>query len=405
MALFARSYNDILQDSLLDLVQNTRITKLSNGAKARAITETMSRQLSTAYKIFDLNLARAFLSGASGRYLDLIGEVLGVSRAGLETARADSQSRTIRFYVDVGTFGDINDAASFTIPRGTTIAADDQFSTKVYKTVLPVVASASSSEVFVAAEAIIPGPNSNVGANILNFHDFIDYEDVDNDSLKVTNLAGIFTGAEVENDTNYRFRIANQVLSAEAANETAIRLAALLVPGVADVQIVKFAYGLGSYRLLIKSTTPSVPDSLIDAVQVSINSATALGNLGVADRPDETGMSFVITLRYKRKLPTDERDSIEDGVRAAIRDYVNNLDIAEDFILNEGVERVLGVSPDILDMGLPTKPFDNVFVYKETLLRDNKIRNELLGNYSPADAERLIIEPSVADPIRILRAN
>ena len=405
MPLFARSYNDILEDSLLELIQNTRLSKVPNGAKARAVLETVARQASTAYKIFDLNLARAFLSGASGRYLDLIGEILGVTRAGLETARADSQSRTVRFYVDVGTFGDINGEATFTVSRGTTIAADDQFDTKVYKTTLPAVASASSSEVFVAAEAVIPGPNSNVGANVLNFHDFIDYTDSANDSLKVTNVASILTGAEVENDTNYRFRISNQVLSAEAANGTAIRLAALLVPGVADVKIVKFAYGIGSFRLLIKSTTPSVPDSLINTVQVAINGIEALGNLGIADRPDETGMSLVVTLRYRRKLPGDERDTIEEGVRTALRDYINTLDIAEDFILNEGVERVLGVSSEILDMGLPNKPFDSIFVYKETLLRENKIRNELLGNYSPADSERLIIEPSVAEPIRILRAN
>jgi hypothetical protein len=80
MALFARDYNDILGQAILDLTNNSIINRISPGSKARAILEVFSRNVGQAYQTFDTNLTRAFLSGATGTYIDLIGELVATPR-------------------------------------------------------------------------------------------------------------------------------------------------------------------------------------------------------------------------------------------------------------------------------------------------------------------------------------
>lgn len=405
MPLFERSYNDIVGSMLLDLTSNTRINRVSPGSKTRALLEIVSRNLNQAYKVFDINLARAFLSGATGTYIDLIGELLGTPRLGTETAKASTSSRVIKFYVNTGTFGAINGAAAITIPAGTIVSTRTDSSGIIYKLPVGVVLSAAVAEQFIPVEALSPGESSNVGADSLLFHNFTGYTDNANNTLKVTNISGIFNGANIENDVNYKFRISKSALASEAGNPTAVLLAALSTPGVANVLLQNRATGIGTFKVLIKSVTPSVSLALIDNVQAAIESVSSLGVIPIADRPDETGMSFTLTMRYHNGTSTEEKDVIEEQVRLAIADYVNSLDIAEDFIVNQLVERVLSVSPNIKDIGRPNKPFDEMFIFKESRLRDAKLRQELIENYIPQGIERVIIEPTLKEPITILRGN
>ena len=407
--LFERTYEEILSEALTDLSNNTRITNVSPGSTARALLEAYSRHTNEAYQIFDLNLARAFLSGANGRFLDFIGELVGLERLNPEAAVASSESKSVRFYVDTGTFGDINGGASIVLPAGTVVSSEEGDSGITYRTTLTITLSSALSEAFVPVEAIQPGAQSNVGSNTLSFHNFTNYSDFLNDTLNVDNPNGIFTGRDLESDTNYRFRISQQVVAAEAGNLTAIRLAALSVPGVADIELSTFARGIGTYDVLIKSITPSVSDTLREAVQAAISEVTSQGIIGLARRPKETGMAFEITIYYRttpgESLTNSVKETIENNVIENLTNYVNSLDIGEEFIINEAVQRVLETDDRIKDIGVPSKPFDEISLWFETKLQDNKIRQTLLKNYDPDDDERLIIEPSLATPIVINRGN
>lgn len=401
--LFARSYQQILGDALLELTQNTKVTRISPGSKARSILEAASRNLNQAYNTFDLNFARAFLSGADGKFLDLLGEILGVSRLGIETASVNASTEVVKFFVETGTFGDINSGSAITIPAGTVLSTEVDNSGVSYKLTTGVVLAASGKSQFVSVTALLPGESSNIGSGALTFHNFTNYTDSANNTLKVTNISGIFTGANVETDINYRFRIAKSALASESANETAVLLAALSVPGVANVVLQNRAKGIGTYKVLIKSITPTVSTALIDSVGAVLSRVTAQGTLGIADKPLETGMAFEISLRYQNGVSVEEKDAIEAQIRSAIEEYVNNLDIGEEFILNELVERVLSVSTNIKDIGQPNRPIDNMFIYRESKLRDSKVREQLISNYIPAADERVILEPSLSQPVTITR--
>ena len=405
--LFERTFEEILSEATENVTSQSRIKNVSSGSFARALLESYSRHTNEAYQIFDLNLARSFVSAANGKFLDYIGQLVGLTRLGTAAALASSESKSVKFTVDVGNFGDINGASSITIPAGTIISTEDVTGGAGinYRTTLSTVLSAIISEQFVAVEAILPGSSQNIGAGVLQFHNFVNYTDFLNDTLKVSNPNGVFTGQDVESDTNFRFRITRQVTAAEAGNITSIRLAALSVPGVADIVFAPYARGIGTWDVLIKSITPTVSQSLIDAVQASVDIVSSQGTNGLSRRPIETGMTFTITIVYVDTLTTDVKNDIEDSVRTSLANYVNSIDIGNDFVINEAIQRVLEVDERIKDIGVPTKPFDDITLHIESQLQDNKIQQTLLKNYPTADDERVIIEPSSSEPITIIRAN
>ncbi len=398
--LFERTFEELISESLNELGQTSRINRLSAGAKARSFLEISNRKTNQAYQIFDLNLARAFVSGANGRFLEFIGDLVGVQRLGSVVASSTAEAKSVRFFVETGTFGDINSSGNILLPAGAIVSSEDGGGVRYRLSVSHLLLS-TDSESFVAVEALVPGASSNVGRNILTFHNFTGYTDVLEDTLLVTNPAGVFTGKDIESDTNYKFRITRAVTAAESANRIAIRLAALSVPGVADIVEIPFARGIGTYDILIKSITPTVGDALIESTQTSIDAVTALGIVGLARKPIETGISFEITVRFRERLSIPQEDQIKDAIRDNLINYVNNLDIGEEFIINEAVQRVLEADERIKDIGVPTKPFDEITIHLNSKLEDNKIKQSLLTNFLTKTNERVIIEPSLTQPIVI----
>lgn len=399
--LFEKTYEEILEESIGDMTSSTRLNKMSAGAKARSFLEVVSRKLNESYRSMDLNMARAFISGSTGKFLDLWGEWLSRPRLGSAAASVSADVKAIRFYVESGTFGAINGAANIVIPAGTIISSQKDGQGVLYKLIAGATLLAASSSTYVSVEAVSPGTDSNVGQGVLKFHSFTSYTDVVNNTLKVVNDQGIFTGRDLESDTNYRFRLINAVTAAEAGNESAVLLAALSVPGVAEVTLIPYARGIGTFDVMVKSQLPTVSQSLLDAVQSSITAVQALGGGGKARKPVEAGLTFSISIKYRSALTPNDRQDIESRIKTNLTDYVNSLDIGEEFVINEAVQRVLEVDERIRDIGTPGTPFDEIALYKPTKLQDNKIKNILLKNYTPASNERIIIEPSVATPITI----
>jgi uncharacterized phage protein gp47/JayE len=400
--LFAQSKERIFGDILKNIVNDTVISKVSIGSKTRAIADATSTKLGQMYRKFDLNVAQTFLSAAEGQYLDFLGDMLGIARLGQETAEVASSERNVRFYVDTGTFGDINGGSSITLTSGTVVSTGEAATGVQYTVPYNVILSSSLSETYVAVRAIKAGTGSNVGARQLVYHNFTGYADSASDTLNVTNDTEIIKGEDGETDTNFRFRISQQTTAAEAANQTAIRLAVLTTPGVADVTMIPWFRGIGTFDILLKSVTPVLPTGLVSAVTESVSKKVAQGCVHRVRGPVEIGFSVVGTLTMRKKLSAQEETNIINAVTSNISDYVNSLDIDEDFIVNEMVERVMSTSEDIKNIGSATKPFDNMYIYKPTKLEDNKIRNTLIGDYNPEEDERIIVETQYAGNTPVL---
>ncbi len=402
MALFAETEEKIFGDVMLDIVNNTVLRRASPGSKTRAVAQGLSRKMGQMYRKFDLNIALPFLDGAEGKYLDFLGDMMGVARLGEQAAKVSLAERNIKFYVETGTFGTINGGEPILITAGTTVSTNPSGSGIAYTVPYNVILSPGDSSGYVAGQSIRAGSTQNVGAKQLVYHTFSNYSDAINNTLKVTNDAEILTGQSIESDTNYKFRISNKVVTAEQANLTAIRIAALEIPGVADIVLLPFHRGIGTLDMLIKATTPTASDGLIAAVQENIDRVTAQGIVLNVRKPRETGMSLTATLTFRRVLPGSEQQTIFTSVTNNLTDYINNLDIGEEFIVNEALERAMATSTEIKNVGSAGKPFDSIYIYKQTKLEDNKIRSTVLGDVTPKTDERLIVEDQFAGTTPIL---
>ena len=403
MPIFGRSYESLMADSLADLSQNTRITRLGPGGLARSLLEAVNRRLAEAYDTFDLNMAQAFVSTATGQYLDLIGGLLGVVRGGPNAGSASADTQVEKFYVDSGTFGDINGGAPITIPQGTTISTQDNSGGILYRTSEQSTLPAGANIAWISVEAVVSGQDSNVGTGTLVYHNATAYTDYQQNTLKCANVYPVANGTNFEDDSNYRYRITNIVLAAEAANETALRLAILSTNGVADVILIPRYRGIGTFGAILKSVTPTVSQDLIDNVTANVSSILAYGDVPFIRKPIETGVAMSLIVHYDMALSDDDLTQIESDLTTKITDYVDNLDIGQSFYVNRMVSNLFSVSSHITNFGTPGYPIDQMYIYQPSTLNDNRVRSTLIGDYTTATDERVIIEPSISVPITLTR--
>lgn len=386
-----------------ELVSNTPITRITPGAKARALLQTVNKKLNRSYQEFDLNLLKAYLPFATGRFLDYLGDMMGLPRLGAQRASASAEDQVFRIYVASGTFGNLNGNADISFPAGEILSTEPNGGGVTFRTVSTVVLNRNSSSGYLPVESVREGANVNVGQGTVSYHTFSSY--TAGSGLLVTNDAPLNNGASVENDESYRFRLSNQTLAAEGANETSVRLALLSIPGVANIVQKRFARGIGSYEVIIQSVIPNTPATLISTCQTAIDRVTSYGTYGTAVAPNLTGMSFQITVTWRNDATAADRTEVTSRIQRNVADYINNLAIGEDFIYNELIERVMGSSDKILNIGTASKAIDLIYVHRESDLQDNKRKELLIQDYSPFDNERLIIEPTEETPVVVLSAN
>lgn len=398
-----KSFDQLMGDSLEELVSTTNITRTTPGSKARSLLQVVNRKLNKSYQEFDINFLRTFLPFAQGRFLDYIGDMLGTTRLGSARAIVSSLEENFKFSVASGTFGDLNSGSNILVPAGTQISSLPGNEGIVYRILSGFYLPSTDTEFFFSAEAVRDGSASNAGSGTLVNTTFTGY--TLGTGLLVTNLGPINSGTDIESDNNFRFRLANQVLAAEGGNETSVRLAILSVPGVQDVISLKYARGIGTFDFVIQTIIPNTPDSVINSCQLAIERSQSYGIRGKAVAPTLTGMSFQISITWRSDTKTTERTEIKRGISNAIQDYINNLDIAEEFIYNELIQRILDVSDKIKNVGTAQQAIDQIFIYRNTKVNDSSVKEEIQDDYAPDTDERLIIEDSLETPVTILDKN
>lgn len=386
MAIRTRNLAELNQLAFDYLLRNTegRISLLSPGSVARALVETANRHLEAFYESLSTNLAMAFLSSASGPYLDLHGALFGLSRRPPRTANVLAADNGIRFYVATGTLydrlpkaGDLNRGM---IPAGTTVTNDDGSVT--YTVEENVTFERTATEVFVPARATAVGSIANVGAFVLRRHSLPVV------GVLVTNPISIVTGQAEENDIQFRSRISNTVLASQSANQTAIRLAALSSPGVAEVRIVPYLYGAGSFKLLVIPVGNRVPVETLTDVRQAVSSVVAFGIYFTVAEPKYRRLSTIISLRYRNGTVAGERNIVATNVERAVLNYIGSIPTGGDLVVTQ-----LGAVIRAAD--------DRVYDYSiDALCIDGK--HTLLHNIRLGQDELFLPDTGLLDPIRII---
>lgn len=356
--LFTRDYDDLYKSIYQDIVENTPITNMGESSTARAIAETVARRISELHSSINVSLSSAYLSTATGEYLDRIGELHGVTRR--HAMRAYSGESNFRFYIDPATGYTVTDLINIatgsgasigqiTINKSTTVTTIDEDT--VYTTTED--ATLTNDGVYVSVVAGGTGEDYNVGpgglvkhniaSNQLNLYSVASY-------ILCTNDEAVETGSNYESDRDYRARIARARLSNAGGNEASIRNAALSVPGVSDVILNKFSEGVGTFNMVVMTEYPIASTAILNAVNEAVTQVASYGSRAIVSTPEYLAIELKVKLYFQPTATAEDQDNIKRSARRAVIDYTNNLPVGGDWVVNEVIQRTMDTSDLIKDM-------------------------------------------------------
>lgn len=396
MSIQSPQSSSTFQAQNLAALQQTGITQTSPGGKARAFADIVGDQLGGSEGRKYASLGQTLLPYAVKDNLDFLGEIYGIPRLGAQTASTGASDWNFTFYVQKGTFGQINNGQSITVPAGTTISTSDANGT-VYTLDSPVVLPAGSTSVPFSATSTQDGSAGNAPAGVFTNHNFRGYTDFRFGSLLVTNNYGITVGRDSEDDDSYRYRINIKLQSKGGAAEADLRLAILIVPGIQDVV---FQRQSGTYLAYIYGVSQVSSPSLLQACQTQLNNTTAFPLIGTAISPDLVGISLATTLTFLAGATAAEQQTAVAAATAAASDYINNLGIGVTLVINELASTILNADPNILDIGQPNKPLSSIYIWRDRA-DGTRYSRYLIADYTPQIGERLVTEISIANPIQL----
>jgi phage-related baseplate assembly protein len=372
---------------ILTILQSTGIKNISPGGKARALADIIADRMGDLEARSFITASQNLLPFATTDALDAIGDIYGVQRIAAQDATSPSSDGNFIFFVTSGTFGDVNSGQDILIPAGTRIftAASNG---PVYTVDIPTTLPATSASISVNASALDAGSLGNAPANVFNRHSFANYAQSTFGTLLVTNNFGIIGGRDAEDDESYRFRINLKLQSVGGAGEVDLRAAILQIPGIQDVVFSSLA---GTYLVYVYGISPAVPPSLLSLVQTSINARTAYPLTGTAVVPDLVGVSLSTTLQLKSGLSTVDQSSVISNAQQAAANYINNLTIGQELVINEIAALVLGSDTRILDIGDPNEPLLEIFIWRSRT-DGTRYSRFLINDYPPATGERIVVE-------------
>ena len=392
---------DILRRSISQLAENSQITRLTPGSKARTLLSILSSEIERLGETLTAGIIMSLLGGAQGDYLDFLGDLVGQPRQQASAASVLAAEQLIQITPPAGLlFGDLNSGTQIIIPAGTPILSADGLIR--YATSTQLVLPPAGSAAYTGARAALAGTASNVGPNVLTVLDFTNYASYPSRVLVVTNLSAIESGANTETDDIYRYRIQNATLSNESANLTAIRLAALSVPSTTDVTVLNLYRGVGTADVIVDSETGTLALPVLNQVRSAVNKASAVG-MSIATRaPTLIGLEVSVTLKLPRGLSSRDKADITRAVRLAVQSLVSQTRLGGILQVNDIAFAVRRADPRIIDVGIPGRPLDEVVIFRPSPIETRSALIVPVGtNIELAADQRLVLEGAVDQAINV----
>lgn len=401
--LIVERADDIIQRAVRQLASSTQVTRFSPGSKAKTLVGIMAGEIEALENRSNANLIMSLLAGASGQYLDFLGDLVGVPRTIPASASASQTSAIIEIFTPEGlTAGDLNSGNSITIPGGTVIQSSDGLFR--YVTTGTVILPSGDSVVTVSARSIKEGSQGNLSALTLDTIRLEGYSTFPSIQLSVRNVASIENGTDVESHDLYRFRIQNAFLSAERANRTAVRLAALTVPSVSDIIVLDLFRGIGTADLILDTETGQVNSQTIEQVRGRLFDVAALGMDIQVRGPKLIGLSVTIRPRYTSAASAVQRQQANAAVRQTISGLVAQTPIGGSLLINDIAVAAKGSSPFIIDIGQPNRPLEQVIIWRDSVISGRTpLMVSTTKDIELAVDQRLTMEGSLSEAIRVVQ--
>lgn len=345
MTLKKKRLADMTRDSLRYLSANTNVSYFSQGSVAKALVEATNLEISRLQDFVSTVADNSFISTANGFYLDLFGEMLGIPRIKDRRASASIEDGAVRFYVDSGTLGARLRGPSpdqGLIPFGVTISSID--GSISFQTTTEVTFPINARSAFVPIRAQDTGASFNVGANQLVVHSLND------NNVKVTNDISITTGADVETDSEYRYRLSKAFTTKFSANRTAIQIAASSQPGVSRAEIVSYTRGAGTFDVLLVPQGNRLSASAIENTRIAVEGVTAFGISPNIREPIYVRIKIMGQLRFDPSIAEGQRVAARRAAESGVLRYLASIPLGGELVLNQLRASILSSSSSIKDV-------------------------------------------------------
>jgi uncharacterized phage protein gp47/JayE len=321
---YTKSKQQIMSKIITSLEKNAGVSANHPGSVARAMAEALAIEIGDLYEALKFSVDQTSLATASGRSLDLIGDLYGVFR---RTVSEDTQQERASFNIEfrIGA----PHSAAINIPSGTLVYNDvTDFSAKQYqyKLIGNVIIPAGATRAY---GRIIPNFSSadfTASRGTLTRHNFLSPDGV---IVYCSNDREVYSMLNMESDEMYRKRIIKAIKSNSFGTAESLRLRALGVSGVRDVRVRESSYGLGSCDIIIVPESQRISSALVTELYASLSEVKPVGiklNIKVAERvPVNVAVNIV--------LPSGLSDAVVVGIENQaslfLKRYLNSKTIGD----------------------------------------------------------------------------
>lgn len=153
-----------------------------------------------------------------------------------------------------------------------------------------------------------------------------------------------------EGDSDYRARIINQVSVLQNANLIALRIKALQVEGVADVQFKRFTSGTGSFTCYVTPQKFPIDKDVLHKVETVLGDTAAYGIDVAVKVIEETPIDMYVNVIFHSKTTPIEKTHIQNQISDKLTIYMKSLENGAPIIINEISKLIMETSNRILDM-------------------------------------------------------
>jgi uncharacterized phage protein gp47/JayE len=337
-----KTKEEIISRILTALEKNANISATSPGSIARAFAESFGTEMFYLYESFKEAINQTNLSTASGRSLDLIGELYNVQRKTISDQLVfDRSTANIEFFLDIPSSGDV------IIPKGTLVYNDvSSFSSSQYSYTLSgdVIILSGMTKGYGAVQPNFQSNDYVASVGSLTRHNYISPP---GSLVFCSNPKEIYPVLNSESDDNYRRRIIASVKINATGTAEALRFAALSVKGVKDIRVREASYGLGSCDLII---VPEVAGNIGVIPQTVTNAVAAIRPIGIRmnitmAEPIDYSLDAVITLPYG--TAENLRVGVQNQATIFVKRYLNSLTIGDSVSIQE-LESRIRTSSDLI---------------------------------------------------------
>lgn len=299
-----------------------QLTDFEVGSVTRTLVESIARETARVHAEMEGVYRAGFLDTATGRALDNVVALLGVTRVPGGRARTE-----LRFARDAAATGAI------TIPQGSRVIDTDV--TVEYETVEPVTMTPAQRRISVEARDVEPG-NTPVAADVLTILP-VPVAGI----VSVTNPAPAAPGGDPETDAELRNRARAFLQGSERGTLGALR-AALARQGLqGEIEEPSDRPGVVVVRPVAETLSPERHAQLARALDEARPAGVRLEIAGV-EVP--VGVDLALQVATRAGLADPDRRAAHESVRTAVSAYFSALPVKDNASINRIVGDVLAVT-------------------------------------------------------------